>query len=137
MRQNMNFDYNGINLSLANSATAVEEFARRNAERMNIIAQANQEKIDRENRMVAGAEASIAQKELLEQQVEIVQKQNELLSDNYTKLKEMYDAQVEANKEAKEELKRSRRFNLVMMIIAFLAMLATIAGPIVTILVSK
>ncbi len=137
MRQNMNFDYNGINLSLANSATAVEEFARRNAERMNIIAQANQEKIDRENRMVAGAEASIAQKELLEQQVEMIQKQNELLSDNYTKLKEMYDAQVDANKEAKEELKRSKRFNFAMMIIAIIAMLAAIAGPIATILVSR
>ena len=87
--------------------------------------------------MVAGAEASIAQKQLLEQQVEIIQKQNELLSDNYTKLKEMYDAQVEANKEAKVELKRSKRFNLAMMIIAIIAMLAAIAGPIVTFLVSR
>ena len=87
--------------------------------------------------MVAGAEASIAQKQLLEQQVEIILKQNELLSDNYAKLKEMYDTQVEANKEAKEELKRSKRSNLIMMIIAFFAMLAAIAGPIVTFLVSR
>ena len=87
--------------------------------------------------MVAGAEASIAPKELLEQQVEIIQKQNELLSDNYTKLKEMYDAQVEANKEAKEELKRSKRFNIAMMIIAIIAMLAAIAGPIATLWVSR
>ncbi len=137
MRQNMNFDYNGINLSLANSATAVEEFARRNAERMNIIAQANQVKIDRENRMVAGAEASIAQKELLEQQVDFIQKQNELLSENYSKLKEMYDAQVEANKEAKEELIRSRRYNIAMMVISIIAMFAAIASPLVTLLVSK
>ena len=67
----------------------------------------------------------------------MIQKQNELLSDNYSKLKEMYDAQVEANKEAKEELKRSKRSNLIMMIIAFIAMLAAIAGPIATILVSR
>lgn len=87
--------------------------------------------------MVAGAEASIAQKELLEQEVEIIQKQNKLLSDNYSKLKEMFDAQVEANKEAKEELRRSRRFNVAMMIIAIIAMLAAIAGPIATVLVSK
>ncbi len=86
---------------------------------------------------MAGAEASIAQKELLEQQVEIFQKQNELLADNYSKLKEMFDAQVEANKEAKEELKRSKRFNLTMMIIAIIAMLAAIAGPIATLLASK
>ena len=87
--------------------------------------------------MVAGAEASIAQKELLGQQVEFLQKQNDLLSDNYLKIKEMFEAQVEANREAKEELKRSKRFNLGMMIIAIIAMLAAIAGPIVTIWVSR
>ena len=91
----------------------------------------------REERIVAGAEASIEQKELLKQQVAILLKQNELLSDNYKKLKELFDAQVEANKEAKEELNRSKRFNLAMMIIAFIAMLAAIAGPIATILVSR
>ena len=48
-----------------------------------------------------------------------------------------FDAQVEANKEAKEDLKRSKHFNLAMMIIAIIAMLAAIAGPIATILVSK
>ena len=62
--------------------------------------------------MVVGAEANIAQKELLEQQLEIIKKQNELLSENYSKLKEMYDAQVDANKEAKKELKTSKRFNI-------------------------
>ena len=87
--------------------------------------------------MVAGAEANIAQKELLEQQVEIFKKQNKLLSDNYSKLKEMFDAQVEAGKEAKEELKRSKQFNIAMMIIAIIAMLAALAGPIATIWVSK
>ena len=49
----------------------------------------------------------------------------------------MFDAQVEANKEAKEELKRSKRFNIGMMIIAIIAMFAAIAGPIATIWVSK
>ena len=100
------------------------------------VEQENQERINREERIVAGADASIAQKELLEHQIEIIQKQNELLSDNYLKLKEMFDAQVEANKEAKEEIKRSRQFNIVMMIIAIVAMLAAIAGPIATIWVS-
>jgi hypothetical protein len=49
----------------------------------------------------------------------------------------MYDSQVSANKEAKEELKRSRRFNIVMMVISTIAMLAAIAGPIATIIVSR
>ena len=133
----MKFDFSDINRSIANSAAMVSEINRQQEESLCAVAQANQEKIEREERMVAGAEASIAQKELLEQQVKIFQKQNDLLSDNYLKLKEMFDAQVEANKEAKEELIRSRRFNIKMMIIAIIAMLAAIAGPIATIWVNK
>ncbi len=133
----MELDFSGINQSFANNASIIADLNRRQEESLRAVAQANQERIEREEMMVAGAEASIAQKQLLEQQVEIIQKQNELLSDNYTKLKEMYDAQVEANKEAKVELKRSKRSNLIMMIIAFIAMLAAIAGPIATIWVSK
>lgn len=133
----MKLDFSGISQSIANSAAALSEFNRQQEESLQAIAQANQEKIKKEERIVAGAEASIAQKELLEQQVEIIQKQNELLLDNYTKLKEMFDVQVETNNEAKEELKRSKRFNVAMMIIAIIAMLAAIAGPIATLLVSK
>ena len=133
----MDLDFSGVNQSIANSAAAFAEISRRQEEASRVVVQANQERIQREKRMVAGAEASIAQKELLSQQVEIIRKQNELLSDNYTKLKEMYDSQVSANKEAKEELKRSRRFNIVMMVISTIAMLAAIAGPIATIIVSR
>jgi len=88
-------------------------------------------------RLVAGAEANIVQKELFEQQLDMMRKQNDLLFDNYSKLKELYDAQVQMNKESKEELKRSKRFNIAMMIIAIIAMVAAIAGPIATILVSQ
>ena len=133
----MSLYFSGFNQSNANSAFAAAEISRQHEEMMRSVAEANQERIQREKRMVAGAEASIAQKELLEQQVEMIQKQNELLSDNYSKLKEMYDAQVDANKEAKEELKRSKRFNVAMMIIAIIAMLAAIAGPVATIIVSR
>lgn len=101
------------------------------------IAEANQEKLAREEKMVAGAEASIAQKELLIEQLQAIKEQNDLLSDNYNKLKELYDTQVAANQEAKKELKQSKHFNIAMMVIAIIAMLAAIAGPIVTILVSK
>ena len=133
----MKFDFSGFNHSIADSAAMASEINRQHEESLRAVAQANQQRIEREERMVAGAEASIAQKELLEQQVEIIQKQNELLSDNYSKLKEMFDVQVEANKEAKEELKRSKRFNFAMMIIAIIAMLAALAGPIATIWASK
>ena len=86
---------------------------------------------------MAGAEANVAQKELLEQQLSALGEQNKLLADNYSKLKEMYDAQVQSNSEAKEDLRRSRNFNAWMMVIAIIAMLAAIAGPIATILVSQ
>ena len=99
----MELDLSGFNHTIANSASLVAEIDRQQKENMRAIAKERQEQIEREERMVAGAEASIAQKELLEHQVEIILKQNELLSDNYSKLKELYDAQVEANKEAKEE----------------------------------
>lgn len=133
----MKFDFSDFNQSVANSAAMVSEINRQHEESLRAATQANQKRIEREERMVAGAEANIAQKELLEQQVEIFKKQNKLLSDNYSKLKEMFDAQVEAGKEAKEELKRSKQFNIAMMIIAIIAMLAALAGPIATIWVSK
>ena len=132
----MEINYDVITQSNANSARTVSEITSRQEAALFLDAQAKQERINREKRIAAGADASIAQKELLEHQLEIIQKQNELLSDNYLKLKEMFDVQVEANKEAKEELKRSRQFNIAMMIIAIVAMLAAIAGPIATIWVS-
>lgn len=133
----MKFDISSFNHAIANSAATVSEINRQQEAAFRAVTIANRERIEREEKMVAGAEASIAQKELLGQQVEFLQKQNDLLSDNYLKIKEMFDAQVEANREAKEELKRSKRFNLGMMIIAIIAMLAAIAGPIVTIWVSR
>lgn len=133
----MNLDLNGFNSSIANSASVVAEINRQNEEMIRSIAEANQERLAREEKMVAGAEANITQKELLLEQLQAIKEQNDLLSDNYNKLKELYDAQVVANQEAKEDLKRSKRFNVAMMIISAVAMLAAIAGPIVTILVSK
>lgn len=133
----MNLDLSGFNNSISNSASLVADIQRQQEETWRSLAQANQERIEREEKMVAGAEANIAQKELLIEQLQAIKEQNDLLSDNYNKLKELYDAQVVANQEAKEELTRSKRFNVAMMIISAVAMLAAIAGPIVTILVSK
>ena len=49
----------------------------------------------------------------------------------------MYDAQKRAYQESREDLRNSRIFNRWMMVIAVIAMLAAIAGPIVTVLVSN
>ena len=115
---------------VSNPAKQVEELSRLMDER-------NQREAEHRAKLEAGAEADIAQKELLQRQLEALREQNGLLSENYKKLKEMYDSQVEANETARNDLKSSRKFNAWMMVIANIAMLAAIAGPIATILVSR
>lgn len=89
----------------------------------------------RDSTLVAGAEASIAQKKLFEEQIEVLKMQNMLLSDNYEKLKEMYDSQVQTNIEARTELEKSKKYNRWMLVIAVVSMLAAIAGTTITLLV--
>lgn len=135
----MNIDIDALKqgLSVANSAMKASVIADEMERNQRLIDQVSRQNAERNATLVAGAKANIEQKELLEQQIEIIQMQNDLLFDNYTKLKELYDAQVNANKEATEELKKSKRFNAWMMVIAIIAMIAAIAGPIATILVSQ
>lgn len=134
----MNVDLGSLKetLSVANSAMRVNAIAEEMAHGERVAAAIARESAKRDATLVAGAEASIEQKELLQQQLEMIREQNVFLCDNYEKLKEMYDAQVQANIDAKTELDRSKRFNAWMMVIAIIAMLAAIAGPIATILAS-
>ena len=90
-----------------------------------------QESAQRTEKLIAGAEASIEQKELIEQQLGILREQNSLLSDNYEKLKEMYNAQVQENADAKDELKRSRRYNGWMMAVSVISILDAIASTVI------
>lgn len=163
------FDFNNLNLDLSSALDSVQQItaqfdAQREAQYA-IIDQVNREKAHRDAKMVAGAEASVAQKELMEEQLgelkvqndilaeqlkaeqaqreileehlKVTTEQNTLLSANYQKLEEMYNAQKESTNEAREDLHKSRVFNAWMMVIAIVAMLAAIAGPIATILVSR
>ncbi len=134
----MNVDLGSLKetLSAVNSAMRVNTIAEEMAHGERVAAAIARESAKRDATLVAGAEASIEQKEILQQQLEMIREQNMFLCDNYEKLKEMYDAQVQANIEAKTELDRSKRFNAWMMVIAIIAMLAAIAGPVTTILVS-
>ena len=137
----INLDFNDIKLDLsaisaANSAMQASIVYEQMERDKQIAAEISRQSAKRDATLVAGAEASIKQKELLQQQLDIIREQNSLLCDNYNKLKEMYDAQVQANTESKAELDRSKNFNAWMMVIAIVAMLAAIAGPIATILVS-
>ena len=134
----MNVDLGSLKETLpaVNSAMRVNTIAEEMAHGERVAAAIARESAKRNATLVAGAEASIEQKEILQQQLEMIREQNMFLCDNYEKLKEMYDAQVQANIEAKTELDRSKRFNAWMMVIAIIAMLAAIAGPVTTILVS-
>lgn len=122
--------FDDINMSLATSARQAAEISR-------LMDEKNQREAEHRAKLEAGAAADIAQKELLQSQLEALREQNGLLYENYEKLKEMYDSQVEANEAAQNDLKSSRKFNVWMMVIAIIAMLAAIAGPIATILVSR
>lgn len=133
----MGFGLNNLEtLSTANSARQVSLITADNNRTKKAIADEERQSAKRNEILVAGAEANIEQKNLLEQQLEIIHEQNRLLQDNYEKLKEMYDAQVQINKDAAKELARSKRYNAGMMIISLIAMFAAVAGPIITLWIS-
>lgn len=127
----MNTNLNGLNINLFPETTA------RNVARMTDEMDRYQENVNERNRAIlAASEASVAQNKLLEQQLEFMQQQNILLCDNYDKLKEMYENQLQTNQNAKDELVQSKSFNKWMMVVSVIAMLAAIASPIVTAIVS-
>ena len=160
-----NLDFNNLNLDISSGFNSAQQLSAQFDAQYAAIEQMNREKARRDAKMVAGAEASVAQKELMEEQLvelksqndilaeqlkaeqaqrevleehlKVTTEQNALLSANYKKLEEMYSAQKESNDEARKDLRKSRVFNGWMMVIAIIAMLAAIAGPIATILVSR
>ena len=160
-----NLDFNNLNLDISSGFNSAQQLSAQFDAQYAAIEQMNREKARRDAKMVAGAEASVAQKELMEEQLvelksqndilaeqlkaeqaqrevleehlKVTTEQNALLSANYKKLEEMYSAQKESNDESREDLRKSRVLNGWMMVIAIIAMLAAIAGPIATILVSR
>lgn len=136
----MNYDLNNLKFDspVATSAKRFSEISREIARSQQTLVESSREAAKeaakRNATFVAGAEASIEQKELLQQQLEIIREQNALLCDNYEKLQEMYDAQVQENESAKEELKRSRRYNAWMMVISVAALVISAASTIIPLL---
>lgn len=117
------------------SAKMVLAASKETENRQRAAQEADRRNTKRDSALVAGMEASIAQKKLFEEQIEVLKMQNMLLSDNYEKLKEMYDSQVQTNIEARTELEKSKKYNRWMLVIAVVSMLAAIAGPTITLLV--
>ena len=117
------------------SAKMVLAASKETENRQRAAQEADRRNIKRDSALVAGMEASIAQKKLFEEQIEVLKMQNMLLSDNYEKLKEMYDSQVQTNIEARTELEKSKKYNRWMLVIAVVSMFAAIAGTTITLLV--
>lgn len=134
----MHMDINELNNTIAdtNSATKVAESAEKIRHNKQFFYETRCEAEKRNTTLVAGAKANIEQRELLEQQLEFMQQQNILLCENYEKLKEMYDNQVQTNLESKEDLAQSRKHNKWMMVISVVSMLAAIGGTIITAIAS-
>lgn len=129
----MNVDLSGLQetLSSLDSALRVDALAEEMAHGQRAAAAIARESAKRDATLVAGAEASIEQRDLIEQQLGILREKNLLLLDNYEKLKDMYDAQVQENVDAKDELKRSHQYNRWMMVVSVTSMLAAIVSTVI------
>lgn len=138
----INFDFSDMKLDLsaisaANIDTKTSKIHDLMEHERQLVNEISRQTAKRNATLVAGAEASIEQRELIEQQLGVLREQNLLLSDNYDKLKEMYEAQVQENADAKDELKRSRRYNGWMMVVSVISMLAAIVSTVIPFLFEK
>ena len=98
-------DFNSLNFdfsSTLNSARAVSEQFERNQRIADNVSRINAK---RDATMMAAAEASVAQKELLEEQLKEIREQNSQLKDNYRLLNELYES---AKRDAVESAKEAR-----------------------------
>lgn len=110
--------FKGMDLSkLSIDTTAIQNSALRTQNMMSGIEESLREQARYNARKDAAlfetAEASVAQKELLEEQLVAVQEQNRLLQMNYDTLKELYDNTKSEAAENKADAKRSRVFGWV------------------------
>ena len=62
------------------------------------------------------------------EQIALLSKQNEQLSNNYQKLEDLYKIKEQELAEAKEEAKKAKRYNTVMLIFTVVSMLVAIAA---------
>lgn len=100
-------DFKSINETLRSATSAMQVVAIvEEQEKAKRFAQAVAEENARKDAvLVEGAQANIAQKTLLEEQLKAVKEQNEQLKENYRLLNELYEnSKVDAQKSAKDAL---------------------------------
>ena len=100
-----NLDFNGFNFDISPAINSAQRLAEQFKERDKILDQISRDKAKRDATMMAGAEASVAQKELLEEQLKEIKEQNSQLKENYRLLNELYES---AKKEAQDNAKEAK-----------------------------
>ena len=106
-------DFNSLNFdfsSTLNSARAVSEQFERNQRIADNVSRINAK---RDATMMAAAEASVAQKELLEEQLKEIREQNSQLKDNYRLLNELYESTKRDAEESAKEARHNKIFGWV------------------------
>lgn len=106
-------DFNSFNFdfsSTLNSARAVSEQFERNQRIADNVSRINAK---RDATMMAAAEASVAQKELLEEQLKEIREQNSQLKDNYRLLNELYESTKRDAEESAKEAQHNKIFGWV------------------------
>ena len=87
------------------TARQVSLFSEQEENHRRVVEEISREAAHRNAKIVAGAEASVAQKELLEEQLKEIKEQNSQLKDNYRLLNELYES---AKRDAVESAKEAR-----------------------------
>ena len=104
------FDFSGPGNYTASLASQVAEHEKQLQDDMRAIGEYNARK---DEALFQTAEASIKQKELLEQQLAEVKEQNVQLKENYRLLNELYESAKEDAKNSKKEARANKIFGWV------------------------
>ena len=71
----------------------------------------------------------------IQEQTEIILKQNKYLEDNYNKLNDLYELKVLELEESKKDLKKAKRTNNIMLWVTIIACLAAVVSAVISSLI--
>ena len=98
-------DFNSLNFDFSSNLNSARVVSEQFEETQRVIDNISRINAKRDATMMAAAEASVAQKELLEEQLKEIKEQNSQLKDNYRLLNELYES---AKRDAVESAKEAR-----------------------------
>lgn len=112
---NMNDFFKNIKLPevVPNTAYLANEIAEQQRKQQELFDEIAEHNAKKDAALFQAAEASVAQKELLEQQLAEVKEQNKQLKENYQLLKELYESTKEEAKSSAKEAKANKVFGWV------------------------